>query len=473
MTNSGTNQLHGSLYEFVQNNILKANSWTANSVGLPLTKLRYNQFGGALGGPVYIPHIYNGRNRTFFFVNLEWVRQVQPDVLNATVPTAMQRSGDFSQTTTASGAPITIYDPDTTVPDPSKPGSYIRQAFSNNVIPAARISPLATKLLTYFPLPNRDTIVNNYNQSNNRSTDITKIFYRLDQNFGSKNRLYFRHGITDNTAGDGAWPNTAFPSTGINGEGTAVYSRAQNALLSDTETFTPQLLGEFKVSWTRLLQETTPSSQGFDPTTLDLPAILNQTQNPSRFPEFDITDLSNSISEGPTLGPARASFWHGADNTGDAQAAVTWLKGAHTLKAGFETLYLQFNVNRPDWPSGDFAFSRAYTQGPDPLTASPTVGDGIATLLLGVPTGATATVNRALSAGQHAWNWYMQDDWKVTRNLTLNLGLRYEYQTPWTERHNQLGVFNPDATDPLTGRKGVLQFVGTPGAPAGRAGRTL
>jgi hypothetical protein len=196
--------------------------------------------------------------------------------------------------------------------------------------------------------------------------------------------------------------------------------------------------------------------------------VLNQTQNPRRFPEFDITDITNSIGEGPSLGPARASYQNYNDNNGQAQAAVSWMKGAHALKAGFETLYLQFNVARPDWPSGDFAFSRVYTQGPNPNTAGATVGDGIATLLLGVPTGATASVNRAISAGQHAWNWYVQDDWKITRRLTINLGLRYEYQTPWTERHNQLGIFNPSATDPLTGHLGVLQFVGTPGAPAGR-----
>ena len=464
----GTNALHGSLYEFWRNNILNANGWTNNSVGTPRTAFRYNQYGGTLGGPVVIPHVYHGKDRTFFFFNMEPVRQKAPDNLQATIPTALERAGDFSKTVTSNGAPIIIYDPDTTVANPAIPGAYIRTPFPGNVIPTARITRLGANVINYFPLPNRSTLVNNYVQANGRKNDTTKFFYRIDHNIGSNNRLFFRHGLTNNNQGDGPWPNNAFPGTGINAEGESLRSRNQNAILSDTAMFKPTLVGEFKISFNRAQTTALPRSQGFDPTTLGLPAVLNQTQNPSRIPEFDITDVTNSIGEGPSLGPARASYQNYNDNNGQAQAALSWMKGAHSLKFGFETLYFQFNVTRPDWPSGDFAFSRVYTQGPDPNTASATAGDGIATLLLGIPTGATASVNRALSAGQHAYNWYVQDDWKVTRKLTVNLGLRYEYQTPWTERYNQLGIFNPAAKDPLTGRQGVLQFVGTPGAPAGR-----
>ena len=464
----GTNGLHGSLYEFWRNNLLNANGWTNNSVGTPRTALRYNQYGGTAEGPVYIPHVYNGKDRTFFFINVEPIRRRSPDNLQATIPTALQQKGDFSQTTTSGGAPIIIYDPTTTVPNPNIPGAYIRQPFAGNIIPAGRISPVGAQLMSYFPLPNRNTIVNNYVQANGRKSDTTKWFYRVDHNIGTKNRIFFRHGLQDDNSNDGPWPNFAFPGTGINAEGESLRDRNQNAILSDTAMFRPNLVAEFKISANRSQITATPRSQGFDPTTLGLPSVLNQTQNPSRFPEIDITDVTNSIGEGPTLGPARASYQNYNDNNGQAQAAVSWLKGAHAVKAGFETLYYQFDVNRPDYPSGDFAFSRVYTQGPDPNTASATTGNGIATLLLGIPTGATASVNRALSAGQHSYDWYVQDDWKITRKLTLNLGLRYEYQTPWTERHNQLGIFNPAATDPLTGRLGVLQFVGTPGAPGGR-----
>ncbi|HWB98569.1 MAG TPA: TonB-dependent receptor, partial [Bryobacteraceae bacterium] len=464
----GTNEMHGSLYEFLRNDKINANGWTNNSVGTSRTAFRYNQYGGTAGGPVFIPKVYNGRNRTFFYINVEATRQRSPDNLQATIPTALERAGDFSHTTTSNGTPITIYDPATTMPNPANPGAYIRQPFPGNVIPQGRISPFANKILDYFPLPNRSTIVNNYVQANNRKSDVAKWFYRIDHNIGTKNRLYFRHGLQNNNAGDSPWPNIAFPGTGINAQGDSSRARNQNALLSDTVTFLPTLVGEFKGSFNRSQTTAIPRSQGFDPTTLGLPAVVNQTQNPSRFPEFDITDVTNSLGEGPSLGPARASYQNYNDNNFQGQAAITWMKGAHSLKAGFEALFLQFNVNRPDWPSGDFQFSRVYTQGPDPNTASATSGYGVATLLLGVPTGATASVNRAPAASQHAWAWYVQDDWKVTRKLTVNLGLRYEYQTPWTERYNQLGIFDPNGTDPLTGRKGVLAFVGTPGAPAGR-----
>jgi len=469
VSRSGTNQFHGNLYEFVRNNALNANSWTDNNVGIPLSKFRYNLFGGAVGGPVLIPHLYNGKDHTFFFVNLQWTRQVQPANVIATVPTALERNGDFSKTTTSNGQLITIYDPSTTRPDPNNPGAYIRDPFPGNLIPTNLISPFAQKALTYFPLPNRDTLVQNYTLQNNELHNTRNIFYRIDQNFGTRNRLYFRHGITNDNTNYGQWPNIGFPGTGTNGQGEPKILHEQSALLSDTETFTPNLLGEFKLGFNRALTDTVPRNVGFDPTTLGLPGVLAQTGNPLMFSGIDITDLSNNMGgKAPMLGAGRGSDNIQGDTNGQLEGSLTWIKGSHTITAGFQGLVLQLNVNRPNWPMGDFSFGRNYTQGPDPSQASSTAGDGIATFLLGVPTGGTMSVDRALSLTQHAYGLYVQDDWKIARNLTLNLGLRYEYQTPWTERHNQLAVFNPAVTEPITGQPGVLQFVGTPGAPAGR-----
>jgi hypothetical protein len=467
---SGTNTIHGDLFEFDQNTTLNANSWDNEQFDTPKAVTHYNQFGGSIGGPVYLPHIYNGKNRTFFFFTTELNRDLSPEDLVATVPTAAQAAGDFSQTTTAGGAPITIYDPLSAVPNPSSPGSYIRSPFPGNVIPSNRISSFGSNLIKYFPSPNLNTVVNNYQLANSEAENATRYFGRVDQNFGEKNRLFVHYGIEDDNNAVGTWGtgSIAFPGTGINGEGASTRFRNQSTLLSDTEVFSPTLVGDFKVGFSRQDYEAVPTTEGFNPVTLGLPAILDQTQNPSRFPEFDIEDITSNVGEGPSLGPARASYFNDAENDFTWVADMTWQKGPHTLKFGFESYYDQFDIDRPDWPSGQFSFDSTYTQGPSPLQSGPTVGDGIADLLLGVPDGANLSVNRALSASQHVWTLYANDDWKISRRLTIQLGLREDFQTPWDERHDQLAYWDPTAIEPVTKLPGYVEFAGQPGSPTGR-----
>ena len=210
---SGTNEVHGSFFEFLRNDKLNANGWTNNRNGLRRSAFRYNQYGAALGGPLFIPRVYNGKNRTFFFVTYEGTRQRVPDNLVATVPTAAQRAGDFSSTVTNSGALIRIFDPATTRPDPSNPGQYIRDQFPGNRIPTDRISPIATSIINYFPLPNRASVVNNYALANTRQANTDKWFYRFDHDIGNRNRLFFHHGVQNiNNAGHG--PRSRFPARG-------------------------------------------------------------------------------------------------------------------------------------------------------------------------------------------------------------------------------------------------------------------
>jgi hypothetical protein len=446
---TGTNELHGSIYEFLKNNDLNANGWTNNRNGLKINPVHHNEYGFALSGPVYIPHVYNGHNKTFFFFNWEEQIDHSPANYTGTVPTAQQRTGDFSQTFSNSGSLIKIYDPATTVPDPNSPGNYVRTAFPNNEIPANRINPMTAVLLNYYPLPTLPGISNNYAAAVTRIDDWNKYFGRVDQNFGDKNRLFLRYGGQFEPV---TFPaiNIAWPDYGTNAGPGSFTQNEYSGVVSDTETFTPNIVGEFRAGYTRSIRNQNPGT--FDLTTIGLPQYLKTAELNQLFPEIDITDFTG-------LGPQRASLNVDAENTPEAQGHVTVIHGGHSVKTGFDYLVAIFNTLRPDYPSGDFSFSRAYTQGPNPAVASATSGYGLATLLLGAPTGGQFTVGPALAASQKSYNWYLQDDWKVNRTLTVNLGVRWEYQTPWTERYNHLAYFDSNGTDPITGRQGVLTFI--------------
>lgn len=456
-TRSGTNELHGSFYEFLRNDKLNANGWTNNRSGLARSTFRRNEYGIAGGGPVYIPRLYNGRNRTFFFANWEQVPQRSPDNIRVTAPTLAQRNGDFSQTFTNRAQLIQIFDWTTTRPDPTRAGRFIREQFPDNRIPSSRFDPIALKAMTFLPPPNRDELVNNYVLNNTRQNDTGKLFFRIDHNIGSKQRWFFTFGRQKN---DQFTPgvNAGFPGEGVNGEQGLIGSRAKSAVLSDTVTFRPELIAEFRASTTRRIIIATPRSVGFDLTQLGFSKDLKDRALYLLFPRFTISDST-------ALGPDRASYFNDTEQAEEFQGHVTWVRGRHSTKAGFDYTFQTFNVFRPERPSGFYDFGRAFTQGPDPVTASATAGYGVATFLLGVPTGGSFSLDPSLATSQRFYGWYFQDDWKIRRNVTLNLGIRYEYQTPWNDRFDQLGYFDPDFTDPLTKQKGLLRFTGRDGNP--------
>lgn len=454
-TRSGTNIYHGSLYEYFENDKLNANGWLANRNGLSKTEFRHNEFGGSAGGPVYLPKVYHGRDKTFFFATVEGVLQRTPNSISGEVPTALERNGDFSQTRNTNGQLLQIYDPATTVANPQAAGSYIRSLFPGNVIPMSRINSISQNVLAYYPTPNRSAVGTDFAQSQTAQLGTVRMLYRVDHQLNNKNRLFVTHGRENSTT---LTPgiNIAFPSE----KGNAAANQGQNdhlTSLSDTVIFSPTLVGEFRATFVRVVIPGTPASKGFDITSLGFPQSLQAQSGARLFPYFNITDES-------TLGVANTTFANNTQQNEGALAHVTWIHGSHIVKTGFDLSIGYLNYFKYQYPSGSYNFSRAFTQGPNPATASVTGGYGFATFLLGAPTGGSFTFDPTLSIIQKSVASYIQDDWKIRRNLTLNLGLRWDDSTPWKERYSRLAYFDPAATDPVTHLPGRLQFLNA-GAP--------
>jgi TonB dependent receptor-like, beta-barrel len=451
-TRAGTSEFHGSGYSYLRTDKLNANSWSNKRSNVARGKEDIKQYGFTLGGPVI-------KGRTFFFVNVEYSKSLSPDNVIATVPTLKQRAGDFSDTRTSAGQLVTIYDPLTTRPNPAAPGTFIRDPFPGNVIPPGRIDPIARQILEAYPLPTNGASSLNFVQERSRSSKSLPIVARLDHDLRSHHLFAaFRRTSADD---DSPTVSVAFPDPGTNGErGTRANDRL-SAVLSDTVLFRSNLVGEFRLGYTRNHFTTTPATLGGDFSSLGIgsgdPALAAHSAI-AMFPRIEVGGGIDS------LGMNRAGLIDDLENTAELQAHLTWMKGAHAVKGGVQLARMGFDVFRPEYPSGQYVFGPGFTQGPNPQQASGTAGFGLATFLLGAPTGGQITGDPRFHTSQKYWSGYVQDDWKVTRRLTLNLGLRYEYQTPWIEKDDQLTFFDPDATDPLTGRKGVIRLVARDGA---------
>lgn len=461
-TANGTNKFHGSAYEYLRNTILNANGWYRNFVGLPRAPYHGNLYGFSLSGPVLLPKLYNGRNKTFFFVNYENTPSSTPDAIVGSVPTAAMRTGDFSGLVDQNGNQIKVYDPNTTTLVPGSTNKWTRSQFSYNgvanVIPSGRLNAIALAVLSYYPLPNNpgvQGIYNNYVSSPTRITKRDNFLARVDQNFGDRNKAFVRVGRVSSNASTPT-VTLAFPQAGGNGDPGIALNTAWTGVVSDTWTIRPNLLAEFRGNFDRTLNQTKMFSAGFDATTLGMPASFQSRVSTAIFPNFNIGDES-------PLGPTSSSSFTDGEGSYEGQAHLTWSTGPHTIKAGFDYLFVYFNEFRPTWPAGNFSFSRGFTQGPDPSVSSANAGWGFASLLLGLPSGGQITRDPSVAASQKNFDGYIEDDYKITSKLTLNLGLRYDILTGWTDRHNQFAWFDSKKPDPVLGLPGALQFVGANG----------
>src|SRR5579872_1876624 len=269
---SGTNQFHGSAYEFLRNSDLDSNSFFSNLRGVRLNSFKRSQFGGSLGGPVDIPKVYRGRNKTFFFFAYEGLRQGTAATVTATVPSALQRAGDFSKTLNAAGQQVVIYDPLTTV---ASGAGFVRQAFPGNVIPADRIDPVAANIVKYYPLPNQpgavNSGVNNFYGSGASLLNSDTYDAKVDENINDRNRFFARYSLRNLNAP----PNKLFPAANVIAEGGDSTPEVSNSAAANyTYTVSPSFLVEIHSGFARTAIGNLPLSNGFNPSTLGFPGYI-------------------------------------------------------------------------------------------------------------------------------------------------------------------------------------------------------
>jgi hypothetical protein len=438
---NGTNQLHGAVYWLNKNTILTANTFDSNRIGNPRAAYHENNPGLEFDGPVVIPHLYNGRNKTFFMYSYEIWRDTLPEPITETVPLPAAVQGNFNTTLQSNGTPITIYDPNTTTLTGTN--TYTRQPFPGDIIPANRMNPVAVKIASYIPAPNLAGQTNNLVAAPNPTTDAYDAHvFRADQQINDKEHFFSRffRGHRNEVESNGGFQAVA-PSTASHlGYSDARLYQGGNAGL--TSILSPSMVLTSRVGHSRhdfLLIET---SAGFDPTTLGFPASLMSvlppyfpTISPSGYQGFGaVRSGGNQFTE--------SSNWSWSET-------VNRTIRRHQVKFGGEFRVNLYNINSPVTNFGGFAFTAGWTQ-QNALNSNPAQGNSIASLLLGMPSSGSAPINPAYAYGNRYYGTFVQDDWRVTNKVTLSLGLRWDYESPITERNNQdNGPFSLTAASPI------------------------
>jgi hypothetical protein len=455
---SGTNQLHGSLFDFLRNDALDANNFFNNRVGANKAPQRFNQFGMSAGAPVYLPKIYNGRDRTFFFFNYEGIRQLDGRTYVGAVPMVKQRDGDFSETFTSAGQLIQVYDPFSTRPDPARAGQYVRDPFAGNHIPAARWDPVAKAAMQYFPVPNAPgnplTGADNLFYSSATPDNYDSVISRVDHQINEVQRIFGRFSWSQRPHGDDNYFGNLADSNF-----TWANRTSRGAALDYVNMLNVRWLLNLRYGFTRYADSSQNPSEGFDITELGFPASFRDQTVFRTYPRFEISGLTNM---------GRSGSSRPAEDTQTFQANMTHLRGSHSLKFGGDYRVIRQSQYSAGYASGRFSFSRAFSQGPDPLRSTTTGGNAIASFLLGTAASGSVEKNVALSFQNLYAAGYIQDDFKVTQKLTLNFGLRWEREGGRTERFNRMTrgfAFNQPSSLQVPGLnlQGGLLFAGVGG----------
>jgi hypothetical protein len=439
-TKGGGNDIHGSAWWILRHSALDTPTIFQNRSGQKLPVYQDNRYGVAAGGPVVIPKVYNGKNKTFWFVTWEANKFGDPNVgaSTSTVPMDAWRGGDLSSLLKV-GANYQLYDPATIAVAPN--GRYSRQPLPGNIIPPSRLDPVGQNLLKLWPSPNQAGTADgrqNYFLSGKALEDYWTTIGRFDQSFGEKNRMFIR-------VHRDFWQEDKNRSFGNDVNGIILNRINRGIMLDDVQTISPTFLFNFRYG---LAQQEFPEhrvSQGYNLTSLGFnPSLMNLVPaGQSALPNTlvgSLTTLSGSES-----GDGAASS---ISNTFIGN--FTWLKGNHNMRFGPEFRIYRVFSNRH---SGDDApilnFSSLWGRGPLDNSTAPPVGAELLSMLLGIP-GGNMTQSGSFAQQDLYTGVYFQDDWKISRKLTVNLGLRVEYETPITERYDRSATwFLANKVNPL------------------------
>jgi hypothetical protein len=437
VSKSGTNEFHGVGYYFRRDAAMNANNWFSNSRNSPLADSKRDNYGGTIGGPVWLGKIYNGKNRTFFFADYDRVSTLEAQTSLATVPTERQLAGDFSDTRLNNGSLVPLFDPYNTFKDAS--GNTLRNPLPGNIIPLARQNPIALAFNKYFPKPTSEgdpfTRNNNWFAQGSRPSNTNKLDVKVDHNISEKQRFSARYGVGWNYGG------TANLVGNISHGGTEGTERDQNFVMDYTRTQSPTTVIALRASVLRVKSLNDPISYGFDATTLGLPKAMADASGVKAFPSYS--------AQYRGMGVGGYAIIHRYEDVYQYIGSITKITGGHTIKGGAEYRKLHLNYFQPNTPNGSFTFSRNQTA-QNPVISSSTQGDGLASALLGWGSGGVLSVDYSTAQSAGFFGTFINDDWRVSRKLTLNLGLRYDFDIPRTDRYNRINWLDVDAPSPIS-----------------------
>jgi outer membrane receptor protein involved in Fe transport len=414
-TKAGSNNYHGTAYEFLRNEKLDAKNYAFTTARPPKDPFKWNQFGFTLGGPVLIPKIFNGKNRLFFMTNYEWFRQRRNVQALFTVPTAASRNGDFSALPFGTQG---IWDP-ATRPNPGAAGGT---QFPGNVIPQGRITEQSKKLLDFLPLPNLPTATQNYQAAQGRPIDRDQFTGRGDFVESSNSQWFGRY----------SWGDEGQLTEALRLNGDKIVTNFRQIMVTNTRVLSSSVVNEARFGYSKFYNTAGPELAFTRDVVgeLGIPGLASgppvQWGIPNVALDHGLSGFGNG-SEGPYENNNRSIQF--INN-------LSWTRGKHSFKFGGEFRNDVYRQVGNQFARGQFSFIRNATRNPG---VSGVTGDSFADFLLGQPYQAEAAVAIATADFRASTFYlYVDDTWKVTRNLTLNLGLRYENTPPWEDQTGKL-----------------------------------